>query len=292
MKKIILILLCLAMTYAGFSQTLTTPNPPFGCPNTTHDVTLGVTNNTAVGIPFTPSSYSISVQVFDDNDDEIYTDTQTFSDVIAAGTSKYITFEDVPFEGPMLCSLSFTIAHAMLPGGAITLEGNYTVQYPPTLSVTENPSGTVEVQTAVDNAYDIHYFLDGNYTTPANASGATTYTPTVSGSYTAKAYESTTGCYSAAASNALNITVLSTSVKNGQKADIAVYPNPIASSLTISTGLSSQMTYELADMNGAIVKSGSFTSTANVNVETLKSGTYLLTVKDQQDNIASYKLVK
>ena len=300
MKKIVLILIVfITLSARSFAQpTVTfTTLPVYGCPSTTHDVAIAITNVSGNSLP-AGVPYSFSVTFYDTTNQSqtvlgsTYT-SPTYTDGVANGASKTVTISAVPFVGAMVCSVYVKLICALIPGtGYYAVSENYTVKSPPDLTIEENPTGTVALASTLNAAYSTLFYLNGG-SSSVNTSTTGSYTPTVSGSYTAKAYEANSagGCYSANASNGVTISV-TTAIIDGQSVNVSVYPNPMASSLTISTGIAYELTYELSDMNGALLRTSDFTSVTNVNVENLKSGTYVLVVKDNDSKIASYKLVK
>lgn len=286
MKKILFAFMLFLTVSIAYGQVTVSTSPEFGCPNTTHNVTVTVTNNTGGSIP--PGiTYQVDVTIQTAAPaTTIGTFSQSYSDGFNNGTSKnYVV--SVAFQGPMICDVSGTLNVPSL-SQSYSYSDTYTVQYPADVTLAENPTGTLEVASVPVN-HQIRFYLDGNATYTAQTAG--TFTPTTSGSYTAKAYEPASGCLSQNPSNAIVMTV-TTDVLEGQNANVSVYPNPIASSLTITTALSNTLSYELSDMNGVVVRAADFTTATNVNVENLKAGSYILTVKDNDQKVASYKLVK
>ncbi|HVD96589.1 MAG TPA: T9SS type A sorting domain-containing protein [Cytophagaceae bacterium] len=301
MKKIVFVLLALAVftkTHAVSYFSVQSPTPKYGCPNTTQDVTIGFTNLTPFSIP--ANSYSYTVTFYhSDLTTSFYSYTPSSTPAIGSSSSGNNTvtvlLQDVPFTVAEVCSVAVHLTYTSPSSGTYDTNVDYTVQNPPTLTIEDTTTGTLDVQNAstqLSTVYKAIYYKDANYTSAVDTSDDGLYTPAASGSYTAMAYEPSSGCISVTASNAVNITVTSVTTKDAQKINVSVYPNPMAASVTISTGLPDLMRYELADMNGNIVRKGEFSSVTNLNVETLKQGSYLLTVKDQQSNTASYKLVK
>ncbi len=303
MKKIILTLISLLILSTGFAQvTVTPPVPVYGCPFTTHDVSIGAKNNT--GFPLT-SPYSIAVTLYDTTGGGQIplapTNTQNFSaavDNVPNGGTKTVTIPAIPFHGAMTCSVAVVLTYSFPVSGTYPLAVNYVVKTPPMLNIQESPVGTVSLIAALDPAYSTLFYLNGS-SSVTNTSTTGSYTPAVYGTYTAKAYEaykvntvpSTVGCISSMSSNPIPIS-FTTAIIDGQNVNVSVYPNPMTSSLTISTGISYKLTYELSDMNGALLRNADFTSVATVNVENLKAGTYVLVVKDNDSKVAYYKLVK
>ena len=297
MKKIILSFISFIALSIGIAQAqavvLVPPVPAYGCPGKTHDVTVGVKNNSGFDVPG-GYDYTINVTFYDNNTSTALapTNSQTFNDAIPDQTTKTITIPAIPFGVATTCSVAVSLNYTFPSPGSFSTSGTYTVQTPPTLTIQESPAGTVSLTTTLDAAYSTLFYLNADYGTIVNTSTTGSYTPTAVGSYTAKAFEANSagGCISSSASNAVSITA--TPIIEGQNVNISVYPNPITSSVTISTTLSDRLSYELSDMNGTLLRSADFTSAANLNVENLKSGSYVLTIKSNDSKIGYYKLIK
>lgn len=294
MKKLLLVILCSVTSFVMAQSVSTSVSPQFGCPNTTHDVTVSVTYS-GTSVPGSVS-YTITLNVKDDQANIL----KTFSgggSGFANGETKTYTITDVPFAGPMTCTVDGSVS---VPAFSMTIPippQNYIVQFPYNLTITENPTGTLNVSTTLDG-YSVRYYLNANYGTVINESTTGTYTPTSVGDYTAKAISYVTStidgaksCTSTVASNMITISIIN-SLEEAQNISISVYPNPVVSSVTIAAGTSSELTYELSDMNGAVVRSASFNGVGNINAEGLNAGSYILVIKNQNEKVASYKLVK
>ncbi len=295
MKKTVLSFFLVVLSFALFAQIAITPNPvpKFGCPNTVHNVIIGITNNTAVAIP-SGSPYSVTITIKDNatpTPNVLATSTQVISDGIAIGATKNIIVPSVPFGAAMTCAVEASVTYSIYPTFTAPA-GTYVVQAAPSpIAIQENPAGRLGATLALDS-YGVNFYKDGDYGTVAYYSALGLYDPTISGSYTAKAYDPNSTCISATASNAVVMSIAASTTKNSNAINVSVYPNPMANSVSITTGLSTPLTYELADINGAVVRTASFTTAANVNVENLKSGAYVLSVRDLEGNSTSYKLVK
>ncbi len=291
MRKLYVLFLTIFSFSSIYGQlvALTDPIPKYGCPNTTHDVTIGVTNTSGISIP--PGiSCTVDTRIYDNTNALLYSSSQMFSDGLSNSATRNVTLSNVPFVGAMVCSVAVDLIAGPPANTTYSVSGSYTVQSPPNLTITENPTGTIEVQTALDG-YSVRYYLDANYASHTAESTATTYTPTSSGSYTVKAYDPLSTCISASASNALSFTISSTTAA-AQKFNFSVYPNPMTSTIAISTALSNSLEYELADINGILQKSAAFNSSTQIDVSTLQTGIYLLSIKEKGSVISTYKLVK
>lgn len=284
MRKLILLLL-LAVTSVGYSQIAVSINPAIGCPNTTHNVSVSITNNMGAGAP-AGIPYTITITVKDDATNVLQTFTQTYADGFASGATKTYVVTAIPFAGPMVCVVT---ANVSVPTFSInqTQNYNYSVANPPVV-VIEESSGTLTLSTPA-NGYSVQYFLDGS-STAINESANGIYTPTTSGSYTAAAYDPASGCISPSVSNAITVTV--TGVKDANTIDVSVYPNPMTSAVTIKTVETEELSYDLVDLNGKVVRTAVFSSSTVMNAEGLQAGTYVLTISKKGAKVASYKLVK
>ncbi len=290
MKKSLLALAFFTIITTGIAQiVLTTPVPKYGCPNTSHNVTVGVKNTTGFTIP-AGFITGITTTIKNNVGTVLKTNTQSYAAAVLNGDTAFVTIPSIPFQGAMICNIDISVNYTLPSPGSYTTTGTYVVQTPQDLVIQENPVGTLESVTALDS-YSVRYYKNAVYTSYMNQSITGIYTPSVSGSYTAKAYEPISGCKSANASNAVAIAVVASTLES-QKINISVYPNPMASSLTISTGLTNPLTYELFDINGSSVRKSDFTSVANMSVENLKAGAYVLVIKENGQQVASYQLVK
>ena len=297
MKKLLLILLS-CVSSAAMAQISVSPSA--GCPNTTHDVTVHVTNNIQ-NVP-NGTSYYLTLNVKDNDDIILKTFTSsTVSTGFPTGTTQDFVIPSVPFVGPMTCKVDGSIsATTMLPGPSGPMpftvnypipSQNYNVAYPLTLTIV-NTDADLSVVTPL-NGYSVRYYLDANYSNVINESTTGNYTAANPGSYTAKAYDPASGCLSVNASNAIVITANpTTGVQNSKNIKFSVYPNPVTSFVTVESGVSSTLTYELSGLNGKVLRSGSFQETSQINTEDLNAGTYVLIIKDGKESLASYKLVK
>jgi len=295
MKKLYVFLLTsLFSGLTGFSQMVILEEslPKYGCPNTTHDVTFRVTNNS--GITITSGYADIEIIIRSQDNSTTY---KTYEVLGVTGTLNHgdvaeVLVEDIPFEGAMICNVTVNLS---IPSLTLSYSntGTYTVGLPPNLTITENPSETVEVTTSLDG-YSVRFYKDANYTTVENETVNTTFAPSVSGSYTAKAYEPISGCISAAASNAVSITVTPTTSLNNKLSlvGISVFPNPVTSFVTITSETSEVLSYELMNIQGVVIKSNSFTGNTSVTTNELPFGSYVLTVKGAGNKISTYNLVK
>jgi hypothetical protein len=304
MKKLLLLIICFG-SGAAMAQITSIFSPTVGCPNTTHDVTVSVTNN-STAVPSASTTFSVSLTVKDDMGATLksYTST-TYSTGWAVGETKDFIILAVPFSGAMTCTIDGTISGTtimMMMGPPPTFlpmpfpmpftytvpAQNYTVQSPPDLTIT-NTSNDLSVTTSL-SGYSVQYFLDGNYGAVVDQSLTGAYTATASGSYTAMGYDPISTCLSQNASNAIVLSV--TSLKEATNINISVYPNPVASTVTIDTESSVALTYELSDLDGKVVRTAGFQGTGNINMENLKSGSYILNVKNGEVSVASYKLLR
>ncbi len=293
MKKLLFLIFC-SFSSLVMAQVTVTTSPKYGCPNTTHNVTVSVTNTSGVSIP-AGSSYTIDLALKNDVGTSLKTYNQTFTDGFPDNTTKNFVIVAVPFPNAMTCTVEGTFSGSFpIPFPPYTyaynfaINENYVVKLPPNLTITES-MGTLNVSTALDG-YSVRYYLNSNFTTVINQSTTGTYTAVANGDYSAKGFDPISSCISTSASNTINVVV--TTIQDAQHVSISVYPNPVISSITIEAGASYDLSYELSDMNGAIVRSASFNGSGNVNTADLNTGSYVLVVKKQNEKIASYKLVK
>jgi hypothetical protein len=281
MKKLLLLSLSL-FTSAAFAQvTYTAPTPKYGCPNMTHDVTIGVTNTSGTSIP--PGVTITVTDTIKDNTNTLILGktTQSFSTGFANGATHYFTITGVAFVGPMICN---TKGKATILGTDYPFTGTYTVQYPPDLSISESPVGTIAVATPLDG-YSVRYYLNANYGTVNNETTSTTYTPGVIGSYTAKGYDPATTCISVNPSNAVVISAAS-GIQNSLAAVVNIYPNPASDLIYVGleNTLATQAEMTLTDIAGLKIATVNFKNqggalSAEMPISHLAEGIYLLHIK-------------
>jgi hypothetical protein len=234
MKKLLLLALS-SLSSVAMAQISTSFSPPVGCPNSTSDVTVSVTNNTGSSITMI-TSVTLTVK------SSTLATLGTYSGSpgsFAVGETKTFVIPSVAFAGPMTCTIDGTIAYTvMLPGAppaftplpfpmsATIPSQNYTIAAPADVVLTN--TGTSLSVTSVPASTTIRYYLDGDYNTVINESSTGNYVASALGSYTAKAYDASYTCYSANPSNAITISAI-TAVKEASNIHVSVYPNPVAS---------------------------------------------------------------
>jgi hypothetical protein len=76
-----------------------------------------------------------------------------------------------------------------------------------------------------------------------------------------------------------NINEMFEGVDENYKSNIMVYPNPTANTLNVKA--EGAFDYRLLDMDGRIVLNGKGTNTAQLQMESLKSGLYMLSVNGE-----------
>lgn len=207
MKQLILIaFVLLAKSLSAQSLIGLTTSPKYGCPNTTHDVSIGVTNNTGATMP-SGIEITVTVTIKDNtNTNTLGSFTKKIATGFANGSTQTVVVPNVAFVGPMVCNVSGSASFTFGAPQNFPFTGTYAVQYPPTLTISENPTGTLEVSTPLDG-YSVQYYANANYGVVNKETTATTYVPTVGASYTAKAFDPTSTCLSTTASNAVAIKV-------------------------------------------------------------------------------------
>ncbi|MDB5257062.1 MAG: hypothetical protein JWM14_1757 [Chitinophagaceae bacterium] len=289
--KIILLLFLSLISFISLAQVGYTTTPKYACANSTHDVLVSATNNqTTIPAGF---SYTITITLKDNSGTVVKTFSQNYTDGFAVGTTKTYTLD----------AIAFGAASTWKIGGSVAVSGfgtfpvpdqNYFVKNVPILTIT-NTNQDLSVVTTIDG-YSVRYFLDGDYGTIINESTTGNYTALADGIYTAKAvnyvYISSvlSTCISATPSNGISILV--TAIESAQDVSISVYPNPMTSSLTLSSGIPDELTCELYDKNGVALYKNSFKQSEQINVEHFKAGAYVLIIKKDNQKIATYNLVK
>lgn len=202
-----LLLVFILLSKILFAQSLIslgTPSPAFGCPNTNHPITISVTNNSPVGVnPGNPITATVTIKD-NTNTTVLGTTTQTITTGFASGATIYVTIPNVAFAGPMDCNVIGSASFFLFGNQNYSFTGTYTVKYPPTLVISENPVGTAHVSTYFAD-YSVRYFANADYGTMIYETKYVNYTPTDPATYTAKAYDPQSTCVSTAPSNAVYI---------------------------------------------------------------------------------------
>ncbi len=290
MKKLVLLFL-LTISYAGLAQVSYSIVPKYACENATHDVVITATNNQQTipgGI-----NYTVNINVKDNTGTTVKTFSQSYNDGFPMGTSKTYAITNVTFGTASTWTIDGSVV-VQFVGTFPVPSQNYFVKTVPVLTIINN-NADISPTVTIDG-YSVRYYLDGDYGTIINESTTGNYTAVADGIYTAKAinyiYVSSVAstCESASPSNGVPIVI--SAVEDPQSSSISVYPNPMAATLTISSGIPDQLTYELHDRTGVTVLTGVFKQVDHIDVADLKSGAYLLVVKNKEEKIASYKLVK
>ncbi|MBC7486183.1 MAG: T9SS type A sorting domain-containing protein, partial [Cytophagaceae bacterium] len=171
---------------------------------------------------------------------------------------------------------------------------NYLVKAVPVLTIT-NTNRDLSVVTGIDG-YSVRYFLDGDYGTIVDESTTGNYAAAVDGIYTAKAvnylYNATvlSTCISPVPSN--GISIIATGISTARDVLVSVYPNPMINTLNLSTAITDELSYELYDRKGIMLRKAPFQQEERINVEELKAGVYVLVIKKENKKLGTYTLVK
>jgi hypothetical protein len=287
MKKILLLLSSL-LSLTAFGQVTTTITPKYGCPNSSSQfISVNVTNTSGTSIP-AGIAYNIALTVIE-NSVTIGTYNQSFTDGFAHNGTKQYTITGLSFGAPSTCTVTGTVSATVPILGSLSypVNQNYFVQFPPDLTASESPALTISVTGSTD--YSVRFYTNQDYNTVTNETTGTTYAVTQSADFSAKAYDPITGCISQNPSNVVSVV---TSIEERLGFEVSVYPNPMVTELTISTKNGAALSYEISDLKGNSLQSGSFSSSTKINTEALQTGVYILKVKDASGNFNSYKLTK
>jgi len=289
--KIILLLFLSLISFISLAQVGYNTIPKYACSNSTHDVLVSATNN-QMTIP-AGFSYTITITLKDNSSTVVKTFSQNYTDGFAVGTTKTYTLDAITFGAVSTWKIGGSVAVSGF-GTFPVPDQNYFVKDVPVLTIT-NTNQDLSVVTTIDG-YSVRYFLDGDYGTIINESTTGNYTAIADGLYTAKAvnyvYNSSvlSTCVSAAPSNGINIVI--TAIEETQDISISVYPNPMSSSITLSSGIPDELTCELYDKNGVVLYKNAFKQSEYIDVEHFKAGAYVLIIKKDNKKIAAYNLIK
>ncbi|WP_264522243.1 T9SS type A sorting domain-containing protein [Flavobacterium sp. N1994] len=91
--------------------------------------------------------------------------------------------------------------------------------------------------------------------------------------------------------NTVTTQVTALATTNFIKNNFSVYPNPATSFITIEAKTNVDANYEIIDINGKSLLKGTIQSLQPINIATLQSGFYFVTIKTEQEK-TTYKLIK
>lgn len=113
------------------------------------------------------------------------------------------------------------------------------------------------------------------------------------GLLTVKTLESAEGSVSQGAQIPLEVTQL-LSINNPFFNDVAVrvFPNPTANVLRLKTGKHTDLSYQLFDLNGKLIRNQKKMITETITLNDFKSGTYLLKILQNNKEIKTFKIIK
>lgn len=281
--------------------TLGEPTPKYGCPNSTHSITIGATNNSPISVsPGNPITATVTIKD-NSNTNTLGTTTQTITTGFASGETIYVTIPTVVFAGPMTCNVIGNALFTLPFVGAqnYSFTGDYTVKYPPTLVISENPVGSILVREAL-NGYSVRYYANADYGTVIKETTFSNYEPTVEATYTAKAYDPISTCISQDPSNPIQIVKkLPTGVNGVLQATISTYPNPASEYVIVKVENTnaSEAVGTLTDAMGAEITrvnfyQGSNSLEANIPVQALTAGVYVLRIQSDKGMTSTKIFIK
>lgn len=127
----------------------------------------------------------------------------------------------------------------------------------------------------------------------ANESTGSNGTVTYSvGLLTVKTLESTEGSVSQGPQVPIEILVLSINDPAFNDVTLRVFPNPTANFVTLKSGKHTDLSYQLFDLHGKLLKNKKNTSGEKIALEKFKSGTYLLKIIQNNKEIKTFKIIK
>ncbi|HWZ22936.1 MAG TPA: hypothetical protein VNW06_09805, partial [Cytophagaceae bacterium] len=246
MKKLLLLALS-SLSSVAMAQISTSFSPPIGCPNSTSDVSVSVTNTSSSAV----SGIMTLSLALKSNTSTILGSYTGSPGSFAAGETKSFVILGVAFAGPMTCTIDGSISGVTtmispfppytpmpFPFTIPIPAQNYTVAAPADIALTN--TGTSMSVVSVPVSTTVRYYLNGDYSTVIDESSTGNYSATANGSYTAKAYDASYSCFSENPSNTVVISTI-TAVKEASNIQVSIYPNPVASSVTIETGSASAL---------------------------------------------------
>lgn len=93
-------------------------------------------------------------------------------------------------------------------------------------------------------------------------------------------------------SNVVNITVENLSTFENLNDTATIYPNPANNFIIVKTSQKENMTFQIFDLSGKLVKTGKSKSNEKIDVQNLQKGYYILQVETQDGQKQTVKLMK
>lgn len=121
------------------------------------------------------------------------------------------------------------------------------------------------------------------------SNGSVTYSV---GLLTVKTLESTDGSVSQGLQVPIEVLVLSINDPVFNDVTLSVFPNPTTNFVTLKSGKHSDLSYQLFDLNGKLIKKQATISSETITLNNLKSGTYLLKILQATKEIKTFKIIK
>lgn len=88
------------------------------------------------------------------------------------------------------------------------------------------------------------------------------------------------------------ISTLSVNDLQNSKKSFSFYPNPAKQFITIKNNSSENFKYNIVDFSGRIIKSGNSKFNENINLESVKSGNYILQIQTENGEKLNEKIIK
>lgn len=203
------------------------------------------------------------------------------------GTGKFIQYNDVPFMNIDRPGFAFADVDADGDQDLIMAGGGQTVLYKNITCFTPFEVGIIvegtELTADVPNA--IYDWVDCDQSFQSTGVTTQTFTPEKNGNYAVKA-TAYGGC--TAMSECVKFNTLG--IENETLDNINVYPNPTRSTLEISSDIPIKE-YSIYSMDGKLIRNEMLTN-SSIDVQVLKSGIYLLHLKNKQNDVIFKKFVK
>ena len=121
------------------------------------------------------------------------------------------------------------------------------------------------------------------------SNGSVTYSV---GLLTVKTLESAEGSVSQGPQIPIEVLVLSINDPAFNDITLRVFPNPTANFVTLNSQKHTDLSYQLFDLNGKLIKKQATISSETIALDTLKSGIYLLKILQGTKEIKTFKNIK
>lgn len=170
--------------------------------------------------------------------------------------------------------------------------GNYPMKYNVYVDYDSSGTFTQTGETVFTQSATLNSPVTGNFTIPATATLGQVRMRVVAGHSTSTINSCNTYTYGQTEDYTLNIVnPLSTTDNLKNNKDITIYPNPIQDVINIQSKASGEFDYFVYNTAGQLILKGK-SSDKKINAQTLKTGNYILEIKNNEGAKSVHKFIK